>query len=142
MVISSVNNQPKEITMARKKRTSPAAEKAATRAAALSSISPTLDLGNGLTLAAYNAAIAKINTPTTGQLAVYNASLSSLDAQLNNLQASETSLNTMSESMLAGVGVKYGKDSNEYEEAGGTRKSERAAPTPAPDPSTKPAKAA
>jgi hypothetical protein len=39
--------------------------------------------------------------------------------------------------MLAAVGVKYGKDSNEYEEAGGTRKSERAAPTPAPAPTTK-----
>jgi len=128
--------------MARKKRTSPAAEKAVTRAAALSSISPTLDLGNGLTLTAYNAAIAKINAPNTGQLAVYNATLSSLDGQLNNLQAAETSLNTLSESMLAAVGVKYGKDSNEYEEAGGTRKSERAAPTPSPAPVTELPKAA
>jgi hypothetical protein len=127
--------------MARRKRTSPAADKAVTRAAALSSISPTLDLGNGLTLAAYNATIAKINAPNTGQLAVYNASLSSLDAQLNNLQAAETSLNTLSESMLAAVGVKYGKDSNEYEEAGGTRKSERVAPASDPDPATNPAKA-
>jgi hypothetical protein len=128
--------------MGRKKRTSPAADKAVTRAAALSSISPTLDLGNGLTLDAYNAAIAKINAPNTGQLAVYNAALSSVDGQLNDLQASEKSLNTLSESMLAGVGVKYGKDSNEYEQAGGTRKSERATPTPSPTPASKAAKAA
>jgi hypothetical protein len=30
--------------------------------------------------------------------------------------------------MLAAVGVKYGKDSSEYEKAGGTRTSERKAP--------------
>jgi hypothetical protein len=30
--------------------------------------------------------------------------------------------------MLAGVGSKYGKDSNEYEKAGGTRTSERKPP--------------
>lgn len=108
--------------MARKKRTSPAADKATQRASALASISPTLDLGNGLTLAAYNAAI---NAPTTGKLAVYNATLSQLDGQLNDLQAAEKSLNTLSESMLAGTGVKFGKDSDEYEQAGGVRKSER-----------------
>lgn len=111
--------------MARKKRTSPAADKATQRASALASISPTLDLGNGLTLAAYNAAIAAINAPTTGKLAVYNATLSQLDGQLNDLQAAEKSLNTLSESMLAGTGVKFGKDSDEYEQAGGVRKSER-----------------
>lgn len=114
--------------MARIKRKSPAADAATTRASALSSISPTLDLGNGLTLAAYNAAIDAIAHPTTGKLAVYNATLSTLDAQLNDLQAAEKSLNTLSESMLAGVGVKFGKDSNEYEKAGGVRKSERKKP--------------
>ena len=30
--------------------------------------------------------------------------------------------------MLTGVGVKYGKDSNEYEKAGGVRTSERKKP--------------
>jgi hypothetical protein len=92
------------------KRTSPAVDKAVTRAAALASISPTLDLGNGLTLAAYNAAIAAINAPTTGKLAVYK------------------SLNTMSDSMLAGTGVKFGKDSDQYEQAGGVRTSARKKP--------------
>ena len=114
--------------MARTKRTSPAADKATTRAAALASISPTLDLGNGATLAAYQTAIAAIAAPDTGKLAVYNAALSTLDAQLNDLQAAETALNILSERMLSAVGVKYGKDSNEYEQAGGTRSSERAAP--------------
>ena len=115
--------------MARTKRTSPTADKATTRAAALTSISPTLDLGNGATLAAYQAAIAAIAAPETGKLAVYNAALSTLDGLLNAMEADEKTLNTLSEKMLAAVGVKYGKDSDEYEQAGGTRTSERARPT-------------
>jgi len=114
--------------MARIKRTSAAAEKAATRAAALSSISSTLDLGNGLTLAAFNTAIDAIAHPSTGKLALYNASLSGVDAQLNDLVSSERALNNLSEQMLLGVSAKYGKDSNEYEKAGGVRKSERKKP--------------
>ena len=34
--------------------------------------------------------------------------------------------------MLTGVGVKYGKDSNEYEKAGGVRTSERKKPVRTP----------
>ena len=52
-----------------------------------------------------------------------------LDGLLNALEADEKMLNTLSEKMLAAVGVKYGKDSDEYEQAGGTRTSERAKPT-------------
>jgi hypothetical protein len=118
--------------MARIKRTSAAADKATTRAAALSSISPALDLGNGLTLAAYNLAIADIAASNTGKLALYNAALSTVDGQLNDLQAAEKALNTLGETMLTGVGVKYGKDSNEYEKAGGVRTSERKKPVRTP----------
>lgn len=114
--------------MARIKRTSPAAEKATLRAEALASISPTLDLGNGLTLVAYKTTIKAISDPDTGRLATYNTALSSLDGQLNDLAAAEKALNTLTESMLAGVAVKFGKDSNEYEKAGGVRKSERKKP--------------
>jgi len=127
-VVTSPIIKSKDIVMARIKRTSPAAEKAVTRAAALSSISTTLDLGNGLTLAAYNAAIANINDPKTGKLTLYNAALSALDAQLTDLTAAEKTLNTMSEAMLAGTGVKYGFDSDQYEQAGGVRKSDRKRP--------------
>ncbi|WP_413773948.1 hypothetical protein [Nostoc sp. MG11] len=34
-------------------------------------------------------------------------------------------MSTFSEKMLMGIGFKYGKDSREYEMAGGVRKSER-----------------
>ena len=43
--------------MARRKRTSPSLDRASTRASALQSIDENLDLGNGLTLAAFNTAI-------------------------------------------------------------------------------------
>ncbi len=110
--------------MARRKRTSPSIERARTRAAALESIDPALDLGNGLTLASYKAKIEAADA----KLASYNARLSELDGLLNTLQSAEEDLDEYSARMLAGVGVKYGKDSDQYEQAGGTRTSERRSP--------------
>jgi hypothetical protein len=120
--------------MGRPKRTSPAAEKATLRAAGLAAISPTLDLGNGATLVAYNTAIEGITKAVTGKLAVYNATLALADQQLNDLLAAEKAINTLSDTMLTGVAFKYGKDSNEYEKAGGTRVSERKSPARKPKP--------
>ncbi len=114
--------------MARRKRTSDSVTRAETRAAALESIDSALDLGNRLTLAAYKTAT--INT--NAKLAEYNTMLSELDALLNELEAMEVTLDDLSARMLAGVGVKYGKDSDEYEQAGGTRKSDRKPPTRKP----------
>lgn len=106
--------------MAYKRRTSSKIEEAQLRAASLEAINPALDLGNGLTLAAYRTEI----TAAQALLTAYNAKLAEADAALNRLQAEEKALNTLTSRMLAGVGVKYGKDSNEYEQAGGTRTSE------------------
>jgi uncharacterized protein YciW len=90
------------------------------RAANLKAIDPALDLGNDLTLAAFNAEIAA----TQNLLDTYNAKLAKADAAGNDFKAAEKRLRAQSARMLAGVGVKYGKDSNEYEMAGGTRSSE------------------
>lgn len=106
--------------MARKKRTSTALEKAKIRIASLKSIDPALNLNGGLTLASYEAQ----TDDTEAKLELYNTKLSELDKLLNELQASEILLNTLSARILAGVGVVYGKDSSEYEQAGGTRTSE------------------
>ncbi|MGC1374913.1 MAG: hypothetical protein WA821_01735 [Anaerolineales bacterium] len=106
--------------MAFKKSSSPVVESSRIRSSALSSIDPKLDLGNGLTLAKYQAAIQDIQ----GRLDTYNAALSQADDAANNLRAGEKELRELSERMLAGVGVTYGKDSSQYEKAGGTRKSE------------------
>jgi hypothetical protein len=86
----------------------------------LKAIDPALDLGNGLTVAVFNAQIMEMQTA----LETYNALLAQADAAGNALNAVEKNLSTLSTRMLAGVGVKYGKDSSEYEMAGGTRTSE------------------
>ena len=108
--------------MARHKRTSPVVEKAYLRAVSLKSIDSALDLNGGMTLAAYEAEISAVRAT----LDLYNTKLSELDGILNGLQAQEKALNISSSRMLAAVGVAYGKDSSEYEQAGGTRTSERA----------------
>ena len=110
--------------MSRMKRSSKSLEQAKTRAAALASIDPQLDLGNSLTLALFQSKI----TGTETTLNSYNGKLSEVDAALNNVVLSEKELEDMSARMLAAVAVKFGRDSNEYEMSGGTRLSERKAP--------------
>ena len=106
--------------MARQKRTSPIAEAAGVRADSLESIDEALDLGNGLTLGSYRSAIAAV----LAQLSAYNTKLSELDGILNGLETGEKGLSDLSERMLTGVATKYGKNSDQYEKAGGTKKSE------------------
>jgi len=110
--------------MARQKRQSPAVQRAKDRAAALAAVDAALDLGKGLTLLAYNKQIE--NTET--MLSKYNEDLSNLDAALNRLQAVEDELDALSNRMLKGVAAAFGEDSDEYEKAGGTRRSERKRP--------------
>jgi hypothetical protein len=110
--------------MARQKRKSAAVDFAENRANALNSIDAALDLGNGLTLADYKTKTAALKEKNDK----YNSDLSLLDESLNVIQADERALDDLSTRMLAGVGTKYGKDSNEYEKAGGTRTSERKPP--------------
>jgi uncharacterized protein YukE len=107
--------------MARLKRTSSHLEVAKTRVASLKSISPTLDLGNGLTVDAYEASIENVDQ----KLDTYNTTLSNVDSQLNAVDDAEKTLRDMSERMLTGVATKFGKDSDEYEKAGGVRKRDR-----------------
>ncbi|MGB3517964.1 MAG: hypothetical protein WBA43_16020 [Elainellaceae cyanobacterium] len=90
------------------------------------SIHASLDLGNGLTLAEYNQAINAVRA----DIDTYNEALSQVDNASNAVQAGEKKLRDLSEQMLMAVAAKYGKDSSEYEMAGGTRKSERKKPKP------------
>ncbi len=106
--------------MAQKKRESESLKRANTRAANLNSIDEALDLGNGNTSAAYKTKIAAVKKANDD----YNTAKSNIDGQLNDLEVLEKELDAMSVNMLAGVRIKYGADSSEYEKAGGTRKSE------------------
>ncbi|XCN75172.1 MAG: hypothetical protein Q3M24_10715 [Candidatus Electrothrix aestuarii] len=106
--------------MAYKRRASQVIADARQRATNLKSIDPKLDLGGGLTVAAFEDEIDEVQTT----LEQYNTLLAQADAVLNKLNDQEKKLGTKSGRMLAGVGVRYGKDSSEYEMAGGTRTSE------------------
>jgi hypothetical protein len=114
--------------MGRLKKDSQHLSKAITRAASLSSIDASMDLGNGITLAKYNTVITDLKNSQN----IYNAVLSTVDEKLNIVRASEKIVADYSERILAGVGSKYGKNSNEYEMAGGVKKSDRKRPVRKP----------
>ena len=117
--------------MAYKRKTSNVIKNAQIRATNLEAISATLDLGNSLTLASLQTEIAAAQA----LLDDYNIKLAQADAALNDFKAKEKELSKLNARLLAAVGVIYGKDSNEYEQAGGTRSSEivRGAPVPNPE---------
>jgi hypothetical protein len=117
--------------MSRIKKTSKIVEEANVRVAGIKSIDQNLDLGNDLSVKNYEKEI----EATAQALEDYNTILSMADEKLNIYKQKEKSLKTLHERMLLAVAVKYGKDSNEYEKAGGTKKSDRkrsTKPTPKP----------
>lgn len=97
---------------------------AITRIAGVRSIAADLDLGNGLTVDSYQAAITEVETLVNS----FNTQISLLGELRNRINEKETVLKDFSERMLIGVGAKYGKDSNQYQMAGGTKKSLRKKP--------------
>lgn len=105
----------------RKKSSSQVLETGAKRAAGLEAIDPQLDLGNGLTLALYKTALTEAQTAMN----THNTAVAALDDADNTFKASEARLRDLNERMLAGVASKFGRDSSQYEQAGGTKKSER-----------------
>jgi len=107
--------------MARRRRKSTILERAETRANNLRAISPTLDLGPGLTLTVFEQKIEDVRAKHES----YNMALAALDDLLNNLQADEKVLDELNSRMLAAVGARWGKNSTQYEQAGGTRTDER-----------------
>ena len=107
--------------MGRTKRTSPIAEAAKLRLAGLKSIDAELDLGGDLTVASFEADIKGVEA----DVATYNTKLSDVDQFKNGLDTKENKLNDKYARILAAVGAHYGKNSDEYEKAGGTRASER-----------------
>lgn len=106
--------------MARIRRTSGVIAKALVRSNNLKAISPTLDLGGGLTIVAFEQLIEQAQAAE----ADYNQMVAELDEKANRLDALLKQTSEMGSRMLAGVGARYGKNSNEYEKAGGSRTDE------------------
>jgi len=107
--------------MARQKITKWFADEAARRLAAMQTIDPALDLGGGLTLTAFSASIDNSRARTLS----YNQS--SAIADENRVVAIDTNkkLKQLASRYLSAIAGRYGKDSEEYAKAGGTRTSER-----------------
>ncbi len=105
----------------RPKKSSRAYTKASKRFAGLKSINPALDLGNGLSIATFEQQLQEFQNALND----YNAELSIVDAKTQRIRAAERQLNESSERWLAAVLSRYGKDSEEYQKAGGVRSSLR-----------------
>lgn len=110
--------------MAFKKKSSMDFDHAIKRIASVKAIDPALDLGNGLTVESYQQSIDQVSKVMED----YNTHLSLADSLRSSLKEKEKLLRAFSERMLTGVAAKFGKDSEQYQKAGGTKKSERRRP--------------
>ncbi|MBC6431741.1 hypothetical protein FM036_13445 [Nostoc sp. HG1] len=107
--------------MSRLKRTSRILEKAQLRSAGLKSIVPSIKFDENYSLEKLIESIEQLRN----KLDVYNTALSLVDSSKTEIEEMEKNLSQLSEKMLMVVAIKYGKDSREYEMAGGVRSSDR-----------------
>lgn len=114
--------------MSRLKKASPIVEKAIKRLSGVKSISDSLDLGNGMSVAGFESTL----TDAEKKLDIYNELLANADAALNDFLKSERVLAGYSKRILESVASVYGHGSNEYEQAGGKRESDRKRPVRKP----------
>ncbi|MGF1937764.1 MAG: hypothetical protein RM347_025805 [Nostoc sp. ChiQUE02] len=112
--------------MTQRKRNSISLTKAERRIEGMQTINPKLDFSNGFSIATYNTKVIELRE----KLAAYNQAQTIVDKTHNALIEAERELNTYSEQMLLNVASCYGKNSDEYEMAGGTRRSDRKKPRP------------
>jgi exonuclease VII small subunit len=107
--------------MSRKKSTSRNLQKAEFRVAGLKAIDPNIAFDENCNLQNLTQLIDQFHN----MLKKYNDSMAVIDSSRTKLDEMEKTISKISDKMLAGVGFKYGKDSNEYELAGGVKQSER-----------------
>ncbi|UBF24993.1 hypothetical protein K9N68_25635 [Kovacikia minuta CCNUW1] len=107
--------------MPRQNRTSRMLEKAEIRIAGLKAIDPQLDFGDSHTITYFSDLIEQLRT----KLDAHNTALAVVDSSRTEIEMLEKTVGELAEKMLLGVAFKYGKDSREYEMAGGVRKSDR-----------------
>ncbi|MEH1959952.1 MAG: hypothetical protein V7L05_08740 [Nostoc sp.] len=108
--------------MARQKRTSRVLEKAQLRSSGLKSIVPNIKFDQDYNLEKLIESTDQLRI----KIDVYNTALSVVDSSKTEIEEMEKNLSQLSEKMLMVVAIKYGKDSREYEMAGGVRNSDRA----------------
>ena len=69
--------------------------------------------------------LTSLTTQLRDQVNQYNMLLAELDTAKGDMEILEKSIREISERMVSGIAFRYGKDSREYEMAGGVRKSDR-----------------
>ncbi|HEX8503254.1 MAG TPA: hypothetical protein VF659_21900 [Pyrinomonadaceae bacterium] len=111
--------------MGRRKRDSAVLEQARSRLNALKGIDPALDLGNGLTVNAFEQVIDALGTKLDG----YNQKLSEADEALFEVENNERTVKDLNSRFLAGIGARFGRNSVQYEKVGGIRTDDRKQPT-------------
>jgi hypothetical protein len=107
--------------LARLKRKSTVLDTARQRLSGLKSITPAPDFGANLKVEDYEKEI----NDFSDKIDNYNAQLATLDALQNEIDIAERNLRVKNGRMLSAAEAQYGPDSSQYEQAGGTRTSER-----------------
>ena len=110
--------------MFKKKSSCRSLEKAKVRLDGIQAIKADLDLGMGFSAKGYQQKIAGLQQ----KISAYNLTLSNVDELRSQIVVAEKELADYSEQMLLGVAAQFGKNSYEYEKAGGVRKGERKRP--------------
>ena len=114
--------------MARQRRSSTTLDAFKARLQGIKQISPAPNLPPNLSLTKLDTAA----SDTQKALNDHNDIIISLDDSGNQLASKEKALDKLYTQALAAVAAQYGKDSSEYEMAGGTRTSERKKSTTPP----------
>jgi hypothetical protein len=107
--------------MTRQKSTSRILKKAELRTSGLKAVDPNMDFGDTRNLQNMTQLIELLRA----KIDAYNTAIAVIDSSKTEITELEKNLGELTEKMLIGVAFKYGKDSREYEMAGGVRKSER-----------------
>ncbi|MEH2120857.1 hypothetical protein [Nostoc sp.] len=107
--------------MSRPKRTSRVLEKAELRSAGLKAIDSNLDFGDNCDLQNLTQLIEHLRI----MLNAYNIDVAMIDSSKTKIDEMEKTLSNLTDKLVRGVAFKYGKNSSEYELAGGIRDSER-----------------
>ncbi|RCJ18687.1 hypothetical protein A6S26_28300 [Nostoc sp. ATCC 43529] len=106
--------------MSQKKRASRVLENAELKFSGLKAINSSLDIGDDYNITKLTQLIEELR----GKLENHNSILRMIDSSKLEVEQLEKNLAIYCENMLTGIAFKYGKDSREYEMAGGVRKSE------------------
>jgi hypothetical protein len=107
--------------MPRKKKTSSVLDKTEQRILGFQAIDPNLDFGSTVNLSQ----LSNLTAQLRNQVNQYNMLLTQLDSAKDDIETLEKTVREASERMVSGIAFRYGKDSREYEIAGGVRKSDR-----------------